>query len=334
MNDLVRLAAVRPDRDSERLALLPRRRPGRWIPSAGEERRQAFDQPRMQTNFEPATTPRKPKDEEIDVYGISHRGAVRAENQDHFLLATINKRLHVLSTSLVEQRHLPEDERVAFIAMVADGVGGGVGGERASATALEIATRYLVTSTDCYYRADATEETFIDVLQDAALTCHSAVREKARVEAEGRSMATTLTLWVGVWPWYYLLQVGDSRYYLYREGSLMQVSRDQTLAQDMVDRGVFTRSMAEKSQFSSVLSSSIGGETSMPVVTRMRADWNNVHLLCTDGLTRHVSDEQIRDRLANMTSSKQVCEQLLQDALDGGGSDNITIVVGRAVPQS
>ena len=287
----------------------------------------------MQTKEE-ATADRRPRGDEIDVHGVSHRGAVRADNQDHFLLATISKRLNVLSTSLVEQKDLPAEERVAFIAMVADGVGGGVKGERASATALEIATRYLVTSTDCYYRADSTEETFIDVLQDAALSCHSAVREKARVEAEGRSMATTLTMWIGVWPWYYLVQVGDSRYYLYREGTLTQVSRDQTLAQEMVDRGVFSRSMAERSQFSSVLSSSIGGETSEPVVTRLRADWKNVHLLCTDGLTRHVPDEQIADRLQNMTSAKQVCEQLLQDALDGGGSDNITIVVGRTVQQS
>jgi protein phosphatase len=284
--------------------------------------------------MEQADTNRRPRDDEIDVFGVSHRGAVRAENQDHFLLASITKRLNVLSTSLVEREHLPSEERVAFIAMVADGVGGGVGGERASATALEIATRYLVSSTDCYYRADSTEETFIDVLQEAALTCHGAVREKARAEANGKSMATTLTLWIGVWPWYYLLQVGDSRYYLFRDDTLTQVSRDQTLAQEMVDRGVFTRSVAERSQFSSVLSSSIGGETSEPVVTRMRADWGNVHLLCTDGLTRHVSDAQIADRLRNMQSSRQVCEQLLQDALDGGGSDNITIVVGRTVQQS
>jgi protein phosphatase len=56
-----------------------------------------------------------------------------------------------------------------------------------------------------------------------------------------------------------------------------------------------------------------------------------VHLLCSDGLTKHVSDEKIADRLRNMTSSKQACETLLQDALDGGGTDNISIIVGRAV---
>jgi serine/threonine protein phosphatase PrpC len=287
----------------------------------------------MNASHESGSPARKPADDEIDVYGVSHRGNVRAENQDHFLLASINKRLHVLDTNLAEQDHLPSEERVAFIAMVADGVGGGVRGEQASATALEIATSYLLMSTECYYRADAAEETFIDVLQDAALKCHEAVRERAKVEAEGRSMATTLTLYMGVWPWYYLLQVGDSRYYLYRDGILTQVSRDQTMAQEMVDSGVFTRTMAERSQFSSVLSSSIGGESTMPVVTRLRAEWDNVHLLCTDGLTRHVSDEKIAERLANMTSSKQVCEQLLQDALDGGGSDNITIVVGRSIPR-
>ena len=81
-----------------------------------------------------------------------------------------------------------------------------------------------------------------------------------------------------------------------------------------------------------MLSSSLGGDSTQPVITRLRADWGNVHLLCTDGLTKHVSDERIAERLATMTSARQVCEQLLQDALDGGGTDNITIVVGRATP--
>ena len=66
-------------------------------------------------------------------------------------------------------------------------------------------------------------------------------------------------------------------------------------------------------------------------MTRLQSDWRNVHLLCTDGLTKHVSDERMQKRLAEMTSAKQVCEALLQDALDDGGTDNITIIVGRAV---
>ena len=277
---------------------------------------------------------RKPRDDEIDVYGLTHVGKVRKVNQDHFLLASIHKRVQVHLTSLSDQQRLPfADERLAFIAMIADGVGGGEGGEKASATALEIASQYVVSSMNCYYSADPSQDSFMDALQQAAMRCHDAVLERAKSEAAARSMATTLTLWMGVWPWYYLLQVGDSRYYLYREGQLTQVSRDQTLAQDLVDQGVFTRAVGERSQFAHVLSSAIGGQQTMPVVTRLKSEWHLVHLICSDGLTKHVSDEHIAERLRTMTSAKQVCEQLLQDALDGGGTDNITLVLGRAVPK-
>ena len=91
--------------------------------------------------------------------------------------------------------------------------------------------------------------------------------------------------------------------------------------------------MCIRDRWSHILSSAIGGEQAEPVVTRVRADWRNVHLMCSDGLTKHVSNEQIAARLRDMTSSQQVCEALLQDALDGGGSDNVTILVGRAIPK-
>ena len=277
----------------------------------------------------------KPHDDEIDVFGLSHTGKVRAQNQDHFLLATIHKRVQIVQTNLTEQQRLPmEDERLAFIAMIADGVGGAEGGEEASATALEVAMQYMARSTDCYYQADGGDEHFINTLQDAAMRSHQAVIDRAREVVGGRPMATTLTLWMGVWPFYYLLQVGDSRCYLFREGELTQISRDQTIAQDLLDQGIFTRAMAARSQYSNVLSSAIGGDEAVPVVTRMRADWKSIHLLCTDGLTKHVSDDTIRERLSSMTSSRQVCEQLLEDALAGGGTDNISIIVGRSVPRT
>jgi serine/threonine protein phosphatase PrpC len=283
---------------------------------------------------DPAAATRRPRDDEIDEYALTHVGKVRKTNQDHFLLASIHKRIVLRHTSLTDQQRLPfGDQRLALIAMVADGVGGGQGGEQASATALEIAAQYLVGSTDCFYHADATEEEFMHALQDAALRSHLAVMERAKATPGVRSMATTLTLWMGVWPWYYLLQVGDSRCYVFREGELTQVSRDQTLAQELVDKGVFTRAIGQRSQFSHVLSSAIGGPEALPVVTRLRADWRTVHLICSDGLTKHVSDQRIAERLAAMTSAQQVCGQLLQDALDDGGTDNVTIVVGRAMPK-
>ncbi|MDB4915240.1 MAG: hypothetical protein JWM95_2884 [Gemmatimonadetes bacterium] len=285
---------------------------------------------------EQGKTTLKPKDDEIDVFGVSHRGHVRAENQDHFLIASIHKHVKVHMSNVPPEQRIPlDDERLAMLAMVADGVGGGDGGEEASAVALETAMDYMAHSTDCYYRGDGSDEQFIHILEEAALRSHAAVRERARgVVSEGRTMATTLTLFMGVWPWYYLVQVGDSRYYMFRDGTLTQVTRDQTIAQDLLDQGVFTRTMAARSHFSNVLSSAIGGEAAEPVVTRMKSDWQCIHLLCTDGLTRHVSDERIAQVLGSLTSSKQACEQLLQEALDAGGTDNISLIIGRTVPRA
>ena len=277
---------------------------------------------------------RKPHDDELDAYGLTHAGKVRPNNEDAFLLASIHKRVQVVATSLSDQQRLPlGDERLAVLAMVADGVGGLAGGEEASALALETAMQYVTESMDCYYRSDATEARFIEELQAAAMRAHEVVLSTTPSEGKRRRMATTLTLYMGVWPNYYLLQVGDSRYYTFNNGILTQISRDQTMAQDLVDQGVLTSAVARRTPMAHVLSSALGGDTAEPVVTHLPADWGNVHLLCSDGLTKHVSDEQIAARLHAMTSAKQVCEALLQDALDGGGTDNITIIVRRVVPK-
>ena len=281
----------------------------------------------------PAAT-RKPRDDELDTYGLTHTGNVRKINNDHFLLASIHKRLAVHRTSLPSLSNVPAvEERVAFLAMVADGVGGGEGGEVASRVALEAVTAYVNGSMQCYYQSNAEEATFVEALHEAAMQTHARVVQQAEGMPDTRRIATTLTLFLGVWPWFYVLQVGDSRYYIYRQGTLTQVSRDQTMAQELFDQGVFNRTDAFRSKWAHVLSSSIGGEQTAPVVTRLRADWENIHLMCSDGLTKHVSDERIAERLGAMTSAQQVCETLLQDALVGGGTDNITIIVGRAVPR-
>ena len=279
-------------------------------------------------------TDRTPLDQEIDVWGVTHAGRVRRENQDHYLIASLHKRREVHGTSLagLEPKATGED-RLAYIAVVADGVGGGELGEAASRVAVETVMDYIAHSMRCYYGADAREDAFMQALQDAAMQCHARVLERAG-EAGAEGMATTMTLYLGVWPWSYLLQVGDSRYYVYNEGTLTQVTRDQTMAQELVDEGVFTRADAARSRFAHVLSSAIGGRSTAPQVTRLRADWKNVHLLCSDGLTRHVSDERIGEVLGGMTSARQACETLLAEALEAGGSDNITIIVGRAVRAS
>lgn len=279
--------------------------------------------------------PRKPRDDELDRYGLSHVGKVRKENQDHFLMASFHKRVHVQFSNLddVEHRLPSKEQRLAYLAMVADGVGGGVGGGEASAVALEAAMEYVDNAIATYYGARDDEVEFGALLQAAAMRAHDSVRDRRDASGVTGTMATTLTMYIGVWPVYYILQVGDSRYYLWREGQLTQRTRDQTMAQDLVDDGVISQADAARTPMAHVLSSAIGSDKSAPVVTRLDFDWHNVHLLCSDGLTKHVTDERIADVLRTMTSAKQACEQLLQDALDGGGSDNITIIISRAVPK-
>ncbi|HET7425535.1 MAG TPA: protein phosphatase 2C domain-containing protein, partial [Gemmatimonadales bacterium] len=264
--------------------------------------------------------------------GLTHPGRVRSDNQDHFLVCALRKQLVVQHTSLAAANELLEgSERVALLMMVADGVGGGNKGEVASRSALEAVSRYVSRSMHCYYAADAAHE-FTEALQEAALRCHEELIRRGAEESEFQGMATTLTLYLGHWPKAHLLQVGDSRCYLLRGDELTQITRDQTMAQELIDLGVLTRADATGTRFEHTLSSSIGGRQTAPVVTEVDLTWDTVVLLCSDGLTRHVTDERIRERLRTMTSARQVCEDLVQDALDGGGSDNITVVVRRAVP--
>ncbi|HSJ63445.1 MAG TPA: protein phosphatase 2C domain-containing protein [Gemmatimonadaceae bacterium] len=273
---------------------------------------------------------RKPRDDEIDVHGLTHRGKLREVNEDHFLIASLHKKVQVHMTSLPSSQEFGDTERLAFLAMVADGVGGGPHGSDASRWALEGVTHYVTHSLQCYYSSNTADETaFLAGLEDAALHCHSELQQRAEDDPAHEGMASTLTLWLGVWPRAYLLQVGDSRAYLLRDERLAQLSRDQTMAQVLIDQGILTRVDAAGTRWEHVLSSSIGGPESVPVVTRFDQQWGDVGLLCSDGLTKHVPDERIRERLLAMPSAREGCEALLQDALDAGGTDNITIIIGR-----
>jgi PPM family protein phosphatase len=289
----------------------------------------------MQTTNTPtdpavAAASRKPRDDELDVFGLTHQGKVRASNQDHFLIASLHKTMRVRETSLPNPELLEmPSERLALLMMVADGVGGANGGEEASRAALESIAAYVTETMQCYYRADPSDEdAFAEALRAGAAACHGAVVDRASQQPELRGMATTLTLALGVWPSLFLLQIGDSRAYRLREGKLVRLTRDQTVAQELVDTGVLKPSDLARSPLAHVLSSAIGAEW-RPAVTSERLSPTGTTFLCTDGLTKHISDEQIQDRLLSIRSSEEVCRTLVDDALAAGGSDNITVICAR-----
>jgi protein phosphatase len=281
-----------------------------------------------------AVTPgERPRDDELDLFGLTHPGRVRQENQDHFLLCTVHPQLVVHGTSLPDPNSLPlRGQRLATILLVADGVGGSAAGSRASQIATEAVMRYVASSLRTYHAAgSATEEEFTTALRAAAIEAHDAVRAEAETTLRGQQMATTLSLGIVVWPWLYVVQVGDSRCYFYQDGALHQVTRDQTIAQNLVEQGVLAKEQAKASPLSHVLASAIGASEALPEVSRVDVrQRGSVILVCTDGLTKHVTDEEIAAHLGAMRSADQVCQALLDLALERGGTDNITLVVGRA----
>src|SRR5687768_17089666 len=116
----------------------------------------------------------RPLDSQLDVYGLTHPGKKRPNNEDHFLICALQKRMEVYHTSLPDTSHLGANERMAFLIMVADGVGGAVAGEEASRLALEAVTRYVSGTLHCYYTSDPHDDTnFMHELEEAALKVHN-----------------------------------------------------------------------------------------------------------------------------------------------------------------
>ncbi len=273
----------------------------------------------------------RPRDDELDLFGLTHKGHVRAENEDQFLLCTVHPQVVIHATSLPDSSDLAQrGQRLATIMLVADGVGGSQAGSRASHIATEAVTRYVASSLRCYHTVGmASEYEFEATLRAAAIEAHETVRSEAAATPNETGMATTLSLGIVVWPWMYVVQVGDSRCYLYAAGKLRQLTRDQTFAQELVDQGVFTRDDAKTSPLNNVLSSAIGASEALPEITRVViGEKGSVILFCTDGLTKHVTDAEIEEHLSTMQSAEQAARDLLQLALDRGGTDNVTLVLG------
>ena len=267
----------------------------------------------------------------LDAYGTTHVGRVRTVNEDQFLIASLMKVVEIEQTSLhgADLGHLTSPGRAALL-IVADGVGGQQAGEKASETALETVAQYATQAMQYYTVDEAAEERFVEELRMAVMRTHEAVVLEAEEYPERQGMATTLTVVKVINRRGYVIQVGDSRCYLLRNGELSQITRDQTIAQDLVDQGVMSDATAEHSPFSHILSSAIGG-TAAPEVYTLNLETDDMLLLCTDGLTKHVTNVQIRDELTSDRSPDQMGDRLLQMALDDGGSDNVTVIIARVL---
>lgn len=277
----------------------------------------------------------RPSPEAVDVFGMTHVGKVRQENQDCFLVASLHKSMQVHHTNLPEAElgELRSPSR-GYVFLVADGVGGVPGGQDASRTALSAIVDYVLQAMDLYVQLDPdVEPRFLAQLQRSVEQSHEVVRQAGEADVGGHpGMATTLTMVCIRWPRGYLVHVGDSRCYMLRDGELMLLTKDQTMAQAMVDAGTLSPDQAEESNLKHVLYSAIGALRAEPMTYSTTLRHSDIMMICSDGITKHVTDDEIREHLQGCTSAEATAKALVQLALDRGGSDNTTVVIGRIRP--
>lgn len=273
----------------------------------------------------------------LDLGAVSDRGRVRPSNQDGYMICRLGRSLDRVLSNLPEHLLAPRSEEAGHILMVADGMGGEAGGEVASSTALVSAIRQISVAPKWALRLDdpATREREIEQMWERGRRylagIHAAVKQRAELEPALAGMGTTFTSAFTVGADLFLIHVGDSRAYLWSDGELQRITRDQTLAQHYVDLGVLREDDPEAKRYRHVLTQAVGGpqdELQASLHALRVADGDRL-LICTDGLTNEVRDDELAEILGRDAASQDLCDALLALALERGAHDNVTAVLAR-----
>jgi protein phosphatase len=265
----------------------------------------------------------------LDAAGLTDTGLHREKNEDAFLIATLQPTLVVHDATASAQGWFAGDP-LGTLLIVADGMGGQGGGDVASRTAINAVSNYLLNALPwgapaAETHGDRDSATGLRGQLSSALVAGDATIKTAGANTLTPRMGTTLTAALVLWPVLYVAHVGDTRCYLLRDGRLRRLTTDHNMAEKLAAAGV------EATQLQSVLWNTLGASDQLPQPELCKLDLalGDTLLLCSDGLNHHVSDEQIRAVLESGAKSRSCCEQLVQLALQGGGTDNITVLVAR-----
>ncbi|HET6882188.1 MAG TPA: protein phosphatase 2C domain-containing protein [Pirellulales bacterium] len=272
----------------------------------------------------------------IDCFGMTDRGLVREVNEDQFLVGELSKALRVHHTSLGVDESTQLGGPQGQLLLVADGLGGHASGERASTIAVDRLSQFAVNAMHwCARLDDCDDEQVFAEWRKALKECDAAVHAEGEQLPQRRGMGTTLTMAYIAWPSAFVLHAGDSRCYLLRREQLTRVTTDHTVAQKFVEAGVLPPEQAGNSRFSHVLWNAIGGSDDGVVVEahKLGLQLGDVLLLCTDGLTKEISEDKIAEMLVNSDDSAESCQRLIEAANGAGGGDNTTVVVARFTSQ-
>lgn len=273
----------------------------------------------------------------VEIHATSHVGRVRRGNEDNYLLLNIATSRAWTSEQtdgefVIESQKFEVDTNGVVLA-VSDGMGGALAGEVASKMAVESVSEKLLTDED--EDATLTPESYhynlISKLYNATVYANYLVHQQGRSDPQFQGMGATFT-GIGVTPeGVDIIQVGDSRGYLVRNGKIYQITKDQSLVQQLIDAQQISAEEAETHTLKNVILQALGAQNEIyPVSARLTPSQNDVLLLCSDGLSNKVSAANMQKHIVdNFETLEQACAELVKEANENGGEDNITVILAK-----
>jgi protein phosphatase len=260
-------------------------------------------------------------DIQIEVFGKTDVGLIREHNEDNFLIADVTAGMR--SNSLGEPLKLAIGEK-GMALLVCDGMGGAAAGEVAAQMAVDAVYETLAMA------PPMPRDGFARALRRAVENANEAIFIQSRDNQSERGMGTTCTVAALNDSTLVVAQIGDSRCYVLRQQRLAQVTKDQSLAWQLIEAGAMTAEEAKAFEHANIILQALGVQDQVEVVlSQVDLRQGDVVLLCSDGLHGPVADEEILDVLTSETDLKKAGEALIQKALDRDGPDNVTVVLAR-----
>lgn len=240
--------------------------------------------------------------------------------------------VHYLAAALTDRGRKRPSNEDAFgysvedgVYVVCDGMGGAAAGEIASSLAVDEVLKLLSG------RVPEPDVALPEAVEQAILAANQAIFGRAQRNRRLNGMGTTMVALAVEDRNAWVLNVGDSRCYRYRKGRLEQLTLDHSLVEEQVRMGQMTRAEAARSPFRNMITRALGTQSRVtPDVFGLETEPGDVFLLCSDGLTREISDRVIAARLAMEAPLEEICQQLVDAAKKAGGHDNITCLLVRA----
>ncbi len=272
----------------------------------------------------------------VETHATSHIGRVRKGNEDNYLLLNISGAKAWMSSQdpeefVIESQRFEVDDSGIILA-VSDGMGGALAGEVASQMAVEtVSKKFLDEDPERTISPEGTADSLIGTLYEATLYANHLIHQQGRSDPQYQGMGATFT-GIGISDnTVDLIQVGDSRAYLVRNGNIYQITKDQSLVQQLIDANQISAEEAETHALKNVILQALGAQSEIfPVSARLIPHRDDILLLCSDGLSNKVGGVDMQKIvLDNLDHLELACAELVKKANENGGEDNITVILAK-----